>query len=207
MEKISCSWRRLCVASVKHQILPSGKLMSNFHRTKAKEKNVCIMTLLQQLLSSNNTAGSRLPLVIVMNFKSLPLLFIPDHRRGSLDVWFKDEPTFAGGREPQDFSPVGPAASATLCTVLPDTPLNCSPVQDEQRHGGGVWDARHQQRSNAEAHAETKGKRSLKVILLCRDVSDVWDQPLCAVESQDGEEACIFNGKVTPDLHFVAVSQ
>lgn len=59
------------------------------------------MTLLQQLLPSNNTVGSRLPLVIVMNFKSLPLFFIPDHRRGSLDVWLKDEPTFAGGREPR----------------------------------------------------------------------------------------------------------
>lgn len=151
----------MCVASVKHQILPSDKLMSNFHRTKAKDKNVCIMTLLQQLLPSNNTVGSRLPLVIVMNFKSLPLFFIPDHRRGSLDVWFKDEPTFAGGREPQDFSPVSPAASTTLCTVLPDTHLNCSPVQDEQRHGDGVWDA-HERRSMCSISREATLRRQQK---------------------------------------------
>lgn len=136
--------------------------LSNFHQTKAKDKNVSIMTLLlasqqsQQLLSSSNTVASRWHLVIVMNFKSLPLFLIPDqtHERRS------------------------------TCSISREATLR----RLQKQKGKDPWRWSHSR----------------------RDAADVWGERLCAVESQDGqdgEEACARNGKVTPDLHFSAVSR
>lgn len=61
---------------------------------------------------------------------SLFLFFIPDHRRRSLDVWIKDDATFAARwvLPPQQ-----------QCALYYPTHL-WPAVQDEQRHGDGVWD-------------------------------------------------------------------